>query len=87
MSLIFLLAGLALGGAYDGKIYTYFHIDLEELLPNGKKFKEGERIEIGNPIGTVKDGPGGPHLHFSCHNPKSGKWYHRYDETSCDPLQ
>jgi len=70
----------------DGKIYTYFHINLEGLLPNGEKFEPGQRIEIGDPIGTVKDGPGGPHLHFSCHNPESGKWNDRYDETSCDPL-
>ena len=60
----------------DGR-WTYYYAHLDAYAPG---LREGQRIDRGDPIGTVGSSgnanPAGPHLHFAIHRMSPGeKWY------------
>ena len=60
----------------DGR-WTYYYAHLDAYAPG---LREGQRIERGDPIGTVgtsgNANSAGPHLHFAIHRMSPGeKWY------------
>lgn len=60
----------------DGR-WIYYYAHLQDYAPG---LKEGQKIERGDPIGTVGSSgnasPSGPHLHFAVHEMDSGDDWH-----------
>ncbi len=70
----------------DGR-WTYYYAHLDAYAPG---LREGQRINRGDPIGTVGStgnaNPAGPHLHFAIHRMNPGEKWHQGSPINPYPL-
>lgn len=70
----------------DGR-WIYYYAHLEGYAPG---LKEGQRVQRGDPIGTVGSSgnanPAGPHLHFAIHKMQPGDDWHEGTAINPYPL-
>lgn len=70
----------------DGR-WTYYYAHLDAYAPG---LREGQRVDRGDPIGTVGStgnaNPAGPHLHFAIHRMNPGEKWHQGSPINPYPL-